>query len=346
LIDTHATPATEASGNPAAAFMPYFTADWSSRGQFYASAFSYSQAFYGKAPLTGGLLLDSTPTRAQHHAKLIAKLGVGEEVLRAVNASEASHIAGVPLPFGGLYAPLGGSVSMADTAKALLAKHASHITYRQASVHHVRKQGECWQLLDEVGAVIAESTSLILACGVGALKLLPELPLEAVRGQLSLMAENDISQRLKTVLNFDGYLTPAQNGLHVLGSSYQRHDRCSDIRHTDALAVQEKLRCLPVFDALTATHHWAAVRVASRDRMPLIGEYHEGLYLSLAHGSRGSLSCPFAGEILASTLCDEPLPLPHKVVEAVSPKRFFKTTPNADKKNTQDNPPPLNARLS
>ncbi|MNN21575.1 tRNA 5-methylaminomethyl-2-thiouridine biosynthesis bifunctional protein MnmC [compost metagenome] len=49
----------------------------------------------------------------------------------------------------------------------------------------------------------------------------------------------------------------------------------------------------------------------------------DGLYLNSAHGSRGLISAPLSGELLAAWLDDEPLPLPRAVAEACHPNRFF-----------------------
>ncbi|MEE4465394.1 bifunctional tRNA (5-methylaminomethyl-2-thiouridine)(34)-methyltransferase MnmD/FAD-dependent 5-carboxymethylaminomethyl-2-thiouridine(34) oxidoreductase MnmC, partial [Azotobacter chroococcum] len=48
----------------------------------------------------------------------------------------------------------------------------------------------------------------------------------------------------------------------------------------------------------------------------------DGLYVSSGHGSRGLLSAPLAGELLAAWLDDEPLPVPRAVAEACHPNRF------------------------
>jgi tRNA 5-methylaminomethyl-2-thiouridine biosynthesis bifunctional protein len=49
----------------------------------------------------------------------------------------------------------------------------------------------------------------------------------------------------------------------------------------------------------------------------------DGLYLNSAHGSRGLISAPLSGELLAAWLDNEPLPLPREVAEACHPNRFF-----------------------
>ncbi len=51
------------------------------------------------------------------------------------------------------------------------------------------------------------------------------------------------------------------------------------------------------------------------------GRHHEGLWISAAHGSRGLASAPLCAELLASMICDEPLPLEQPLVDHLHPGR-------------------------
>ena len=48
----------------------------------------------------------------------------------------------------------------------------------------------------------------------------------------------------------------------------------------------------------------------------------EGLYVNSGHGSRGLVTAPLSGELLAAWLDNEPLPLPTAVAQACHPNRF------------------------
>ncbi len=48
----------------------------------------------------------------------------------------------------------------------------------------------------------------------------------------------------------------------------------------------------------------------------------DGLYVNSGHGSRGLITAPLSGELLAAWLDNEPLPLPRHVAEACHPNRF------------------------
>ena len=51
------------------------------------------------------------------------------------------------------------------------------------------------------------------------------------------------------------------------------------------------------------------------------GEHHPGLWISTAHGSRGLASAPLCAEVIASRMCDEPMPLEAPLVDHLHPGR-------------------------
>ena len=69
----------------------------------------------------------------------------------------------------------------------------------------------------------------------------------------------------------------------------------------------------------------AGLRCGSPDYLPLVGPLDEsapGLLVSTAHGSRGLITAPLSGEVLAAWLEDEPAPLPEELTQALLPGRF------------------------
>jgi tRNA 5-methylaminomethyl-2-thiouridine biosynthesis bifunctional protein len=59
-----------------------------------------------------------------------------------------------------------------------------------------------------------------------------------------------------------------------------------------------------------------------RDRLPMVGPLGGNLFGAFAYGSRGLLWAGLAGEIIASILEGEPLPVERKLAAAVDPGRF------------------------
>jgi tRNA 5-methylaminomethyl-2-thiouridine biosynthesis bifunctional protein len=67
---------------------------------------------------------------------------------------------------------------------------------------------------------------------------------------------------------------------------------------------------------------YAALARNARQRPASVpGRHHPGLWLSAAHGSRGLASAPLCAEVIASRICDEPLPLERELVDHLHPGR-------------------------
>ncbi|MNE47424.1 tRNA 5-methylaminomethyl-2-thiouridine biosynthesis bifunctional protein MnmC [compost metagenome] len=186
--------------------------------------------------------------------------------------------------------------------------------------------------------------------------LLPfaELPLYPVRGQVSHVPTTATLSRLKTVLCYDGYLTPAHDAEHCIGASYGRNQSTTDYSAEEQGQNQARLQaCLleqtwPAEVDVSAAEARVGVRCASRDHLPVAGPVvrlaslaehyaglqsdrqhaaplplHPGLFVVGALGSRGLCSAPLCGELVASEICGEPLPLAAELLEALHPARYW-----------------------
>lgn len=183
----------------------------------------------------------------------------------------------------------------------------------------------------------------IVLCTAGATARLPGLswlPLKHIRGQVSYCTATDASREWQQARCHGGYLTPAINGLHCVGATFNLHNHDptpSDNDDTDNLAQLQ--RYLP--------RHWQALggeqihiadrRVAFRcqsiDFLPLCGplpvasdnphRLAQGLYLNLAHGSRGITGTPLCADLIADQICGVPLPVDQQLVDALAPARFI-----------------------
>lgn len=207
-----------------------------------------------------------------------------------------------------------------------------------------------------------ESDIVILAnsFGAGDFEQTSHLPLRSVRGQVSYVPATKTSITLKHALNYEGYTAPSRDGFHCVGATFHpkaKHTTCEQEDHVTNLtnlttglasfanAIQatqytedESLdgrvgfRCqtpdyLPMLGPAPSSQEfiadYAPLRKGMlRDPMP-IGKYHQGLYVSLAHGSRGITSAPYCAEILANIIMGEVIATDKEVVEALHPARFL-----------------------
>lgn len=187
------------------------------------------------------------------------------------------------------------------------------------------------------------------------------IPTSSVRGQVSHVPTNTELAKLNTVLCYDGYLTPANTHTHshCIGASYARRNCDIDYNETDQ--QQNKQRLLDSVPATAAwataidvdafepqQRARVGVRCASRDHLPFVGnvcryddllkQYQDlkdnqlyaqnvpvypNLFAIVGLGSRGLSSAPLLGELLASQICGDPLPLPHSVLNDLHPGRMW-----------------------
>ena len=169
---------------------------------------------------------------------------------------------------------------------------------------------------------------LVLATGVDTMAWLPSLPLRPVRGQSTLLPANQDSAMLKLPLRFGGYLSPAQQGLHVLGASYDGGVFDPQLR---AESQQQNLDNLArVLPALAAASQGLPVqgdvghRLVTPDRAPVIGAHptQPGIWLNVAHGSHALMTACAGAQLLAAQLDAAPPAMPSELLSAVDPARF------------------------
>ncbi|MCB1844299.1 MAG: FAD-dependent oxidoreductase, partial [Halioglobus sp.] len=79
----------------------------------------------------------------------------------------------------------------------------------------------------------------------------------------------------------------------------------------------------PVPDVAAFITRFAGLRRNARQYIDQQAPCLPGLYVSTGHGSRGLTSTPLAAEMLASMICNEPLPLERSLSRALSPARFL-----------------------
>ncbi|MNZ74880.1 tRNA 5-methylaminomethyl-2-thiouridine biosynthesis bifunctional protein MnmC [compost metagenome] len=276
-----------------------------------------------------------------------------------MDASEASQLAGLPLENGGLWFAEAGWVH----PPALCQRLASHPNIRvlnSAEALELRRVDGQWQAWQDQRQLAAAPVAVL--CGASEVRRFAaaeHLKLKRIRGQISRLPATATSRALKTVLCAEGYVAPPRHTEHTLGASFnfQRDDLAlSAEEHADNLGMLRQISpalagALHVdgLDAAALSGR-VAFRSTTPDYLPLIGPlvdaaafnaayaalgkdasrridtpapWLEGLYVNCGHGSRGLITAPLSGELLAAWLDDEPLPLPRAVAEACHPSRFL-----------------------
>jgi tRNA 5-methylaminomethyl-2-thiouridine biosynthesis bifunctional protein len=334
LIERHAEPAREASGNHAGAFHPVLTPDDSHLARLTRAAFTFLLEHWRQFDAIGaapewkrcGLLQlarDAREDEAQRAA--LEALALPLDYAQRLDVRRASECAGVKLGAGGLWYPEAGWIRPPSFARALIARSGARVLYgREAG--SLERAGACWIVRGRDGSAIAEAGAVVLANASEALRLAPSphIRLRRVRGQLTYLPP---IAGLRCAVLRGGMVLPAIDGLTVTGASFDLDDDDPSVRATSHAGNLERLeRIVPgAAQGLDPAklEGRTSFRTVARDRLPLVGALDaHGLYGAFAYGSRGLLWAGLGAELLASLMENEPLPLESALGEALSPSRF------------------------
>lgn len=220
----------------------------------------------------------------------------------------ASERAGVPLPFGAAWVARGGHCDLSAATRELLAG----IPLASAP--------------DD--AQTDPDTLRVLATAAAPDPLLALRETRPTRGQAIAVRWPADAPQPNVVLCTSGYLCPPGDAHERtwLGSTYDRDDASTEARAADDARVRAKFDDVPLLREVLAgaevLARFCAVRSTTPNRMPLVGFVGDDgrLATSLAHGSRGAVTAPFAAELLAAAALAEPLPIPADLWRRLQPR--------------------------
>jgi tRNA 5-methylaminomethyl-2-thiouridine biosynthesis bifunctional protein len=337
IIERHAAPAQEASGNPAGLVRPVFSLDWNTHSRFTSTAFLYALRHHTALAQAGGVLIQGTGGVLQlardddHFGKLhriVGQFALLPELVQLMGAAQATELAGAPVAGPGCWFPEASWMNPESICRANLdAARARCLLQSDAAA--LRRAGQEWEILDASEVVLASAPVVILANAqfAGRFSQAAGLPLRSVRGQVSLLPEQD-GMKLRIAVCREGYITPALDGVHCLGASFNEGMLEEGTRVEDHAANLRRLdRMLPGFGAGVAPERLdgrVAFRAMATDRLPVLGALSSepGLFACLALGSRGMTWAALAAEIVASRIDGDPMPVERDLLAALDAGRF------------------------
>ncbi|UDF04961.1 tRNA (5-methylaminomethyl-2-thiouridine)(34)-methyltransferase MnmD [Asticcacaulis sp. AND118] len=181
--------------------------------------------------------------------------------------------------------------------------------------------GRTVRIVTETGAHVFDR--VFIACGDGIFDLPPSaaLDLRPVRGQIERVEASPPDAQAQA---WGGYYVPLPDGF-VFGSTHIRGDRGADARESDRTHNLDTLRAvLPKTAELAeaGTQSRAAVRVTTKDHLPVMGEMASGVHVLTGLGARGLCLGPLLGLALASSALGVPSPLTVAAKHRLRPNRF------------------------
>ena len=361
--------ALNASGNKQGAFYPQLSDDNDRNIRFYIHAFAYGHQFLQWAIQHKiefehefcGVALCAYSDKAESKLSKIAELNLPSDLYQSLSQSELSEKVGLPLPFGGGFIPQGAWLAprqLVQHAFAFLEKQGIQIKTSQ-KVTALSQTENGWQITTAENKTFCHEV-VVLANGhkLTEFEQTQKLPLYPVRGQVSEIPTSENLLKLKTVLCYDGYLTPVDQAKasHCIGASHVRDNATREFSLTEQQENQQKIQQNIPEDwtkEVDTSGNLAriGVRCSVRDLTPMMGavphfsaqqvqyqnlfnlrrrkqpieqaENYSNLYLIGALGSRGLTSAPFLGETLASLIYGEPLPMSEDLIHNLMPNRSW-----------------------
>jgi len=363
IIEKEKRLATAGSGNRQGALYAKLPVTPTKQGELHLTGFLHTinllkqtdptQSFWSQCGVAQLATKENEKIRQQ---ELIDNQHYPTSLVQQKSAAELSAISGTAVSSSGLFFPDAGWVSPVDFCHAL-ANHPN-INIVQHDIKLIEHTDQQWTLTNNSSERLHCSHLVICNAELASqFEQTKHLPLKAIRGQVSLTADNADLPKLDTVVCGEGYISPAQAGIFCFGATFDLKGKQRDVTQHDHDKNLTKLA-----DALPEFHHAllkkkaqlsgrTAFRCSTPDYMPVVGpapvfsdyidtyarlrkdknwrfegataQHYPNLYVNSGHGSKGLITCPISAELLASMICNEPLPLPKTLIDSVNPARFI-----------------------
>jgi tRNA 5-methylaminomethyl-2-thiouridine biosynthesis bifunctional protein len=356
LLERHATPAGEASGNLIGIHHPLLARDDNIQARLTRAAFLHGPRLWRRMRAAGhdfpwsddGLLqLARDSEHAALQRALPEALAYPEAYARFLELTDIARQFGCATPMGGWLIQAGGWANPSGLCQAYLGMAGAAVRAQHGvEVAALRQEDGVWRVMDDAGRRLAEAPCLILANGLGARRLTAaaHLPMQALRGQVTLIPEGRIAAPRLPICR-EGYVTPALRGWHCAGASYDGDDEATPRRASDLGNLARLARLLdglPDLNADTDLASRVGFRAVPPDRLPLVGALPDaekapgsgatqlaqlprlaGVQCLLGYASRGIIWSSLLAEVLVSALEGEPAPIERDLLDAVDPGRFM-----------------------
>tara|TARA_B110000879_G_scaffold44258_1_gene62588 strand:+ start:13763 stop:15052 length:1290 start_codon:yes stop_codon:yes gene_type:complete len=366
VIDRHPQAGAEASGNSQGIVYPKLSPrdDILPRVNLAAIQFcrDYYQPFWdrGLGKQCGILVVPESAKKVADFAQISQRFAERPDIVQSVDNTQLCTLAGIPLQAKtALYFPQLGWLPPAVICQQLL--QTNSIPLLQADIDRLNhdESNNSWRLKDASGRCLLNSESVVIANAFDCKKFVQSefLPLRKIRGQITQLPCTAESKQLQTVICGEGYFTPAEDGLHSCGATYNKDIFTSAVRDEDhqtnidqisatdpglaaavgqpsikTLTGRANFRCttadyLPIAGALPNVPEmlkdYAILRRDAKTVVATRGSYLPNLYVNCGMGSRGLSYAPLTAEILAAQIAGETPPLEQQLLNAMNPARFI-----------------------
>lgn len=344
LIDKAADAGMAASGNYQGALYVKLGVEFNDQARLGLGSLLFSQRYYAQSGgdywhPTGLIQLAYSDVEADRQARFTARNDYPPAVLRAIDADEASRIAGIPLQYGGFWFPRSGWLEPGMLCRSLVSHPRIHRCFG-FDVHRLTPCNGKWHIAGN-GEQDVIADRVVICAGHLSPKLIPlrnTFRFRTIRGQVSHLPEPSLNNPA-VVLCGPGYINPAHKGIALTGASFDLHD------HSPALSIDSHRENISMLTSMVpAAFNGQPVRIdpallkgkvgfrcTTHDYQPVAGPLTDpagrtldGIDLFTGLGSKGLSYAPLLAEYMADRITGQPQCLPASLARRVATQRCHK----------------------
>ena len=306
-----------ASGNPLAALYPRFNLNELPINTLNLSSFFYADRFFkslnSEAYYRTGIAFLNHDKRTEQWIEKLKKLNRDDLFIFSdeKNATGYENFEGVIFNHGGYLDPI--------KINECLIKH-KNISVNKKYEFKSFDSTPSSVTLHFHGSKELTFDYLVLAHGAGLINFSNYLTLS--KGQL---AGAKISDSIHMPINSNGYILPLKDGVNWIGSSYENQFQNMNINKNKLQEMVEfQSDKFNLKNPQNEPDSKAQIRVISKDKLPLTGQYkdNKNVFLLGGLGSRGFCYGPILGDHIASLISNNVSPLEKIIVDSLEPNRF------------------------
>lgn len=358
LMEQSDSVAAGASGNLAGVVMPRLDKEQSIDARFYWQAFFLA--------LTKIKQLEEKGLDLGWHASGVLQLNNEPEsfiknwpqdLMASYRQSDIKKLAGLETSKAGLWLQQGGYISPIKLCKSLYDAYKNKINFVfDQTVTALEPDNKGWKVQSCKGDYFADAVVMCNAETANQFKQSVAINLQAVRGQVSYLQNEELAAKIKTVVCDSGYAIPLDQKQLLIGASFNRGDKSRALKQQDHLSNLEQFKhSLSEKQQLKLTgeiplNGRASIRAVTPDRLPVVGavadeafyrqhyadlargkrassyppgSYHNGLFINAGHGSRGLTSSFLAADIIVALMTNTALSVDAEILTRLHPARFL-----------------------
>ncbi len=341
IVDRHDQIASESSGNPWGMYYPLLTKHRSPLAEFSLQAYDYllrrlhttnpNKKSGDFAPHTYGILqLKRRDKDFDRYSSAMEWVEPSAALMTQHLPDEVSKLAGISLNEEGLFFPQAGCLRPAEFCRTQIENHSNIRFIPNLEVTSSNLQwdpsSQHWILQTAQESITADTVVFCNASNAKQFAWSSHLKMGVNRGQLCEVSPSPSSSQLKTILAGDFYLTPADEGRHLLGATYDRENLDLAVRDSDNLELLSKTPMASPdlnFTPESIVSSRVAHRTSTTTKLPIVGLLDSApgpAAVNVGHGSRGIVYAPLASQILADLLSEMPVATSTSMLELLKPQ--------------------------